>query len=67
MEKHLWTVPQLIRLVRGSPGERVLDACKTGTQVGGSQDQANGCALLPTVPAAPGLRACAECYSIVTS
>lgn len=59
MKKRPWATPQLTVLVRGKPGERVLDFCKTlgggGTYIGPGLSNSQ-CAV-----------GCAECTAINAS
>ncbi|HTZ11212.1 MAG TPA: hypothetical protein VMD04_02380 [Candidatus Margulisiibacteriota bacterium] len=45
-KKKKWLTPKLIVYVRGKPGERVLLACKTGTESIGPGYTATACARL---------------------
>lgn len=41
--KKTWVRPELVILVRGSDGERVLDVCKDGTSNGGPEAYKASC------------------------
>jgi hypothetical protein len=69
-----WQKPKLIVLVRGEPGERVLNGCKTASGAGASLHN-DGC-FVEGAPAACGARGdlgignaivCNDCSGIVNS
>ena len=52
-----WTKPQLIQLLRRSPEEAVLVACKTGATGTGPETYAGACGSTPGLHS-PGLGSC---------